>query len=89
MYRHGRTHPERILHYHLGTLDQHTNYEAEAVGLLLAMWMVGRLNVSIYTNSQALVKAINKREPQAGQHLILEELLRLAANVSRVTQQTT
>jgi ribonuclease HI len=67
MYRKGRVGPEKILHFHLGTLERHNNYEAEAVGLLLAMWMLrnqhvmGRLNVSIYVDSQALLKAIKKR----------------------------
>ena len=89
MYRRGRDHPEKILQYHLGPLEQHTNYEAEAVGLLLAMWMlqrqhvVGHLNVSIYTDSQGLVKAVNTREPHPGQHII-EELLRLAANANTI-----
>jgi ribonuclease HI len=50
--------------YHLGSVDDHTNYKAEVVGLLMAMWMlwnqhvVGRLDVLIYVNNQALIWSI-------------------------------
>jgi hypothetical protein len=40
LYRRGRENPGRILCYHLGSLDLHTNYKAEAVGLLMAMWLL-------------------------------------------------
>jgi hypothetical protein len=87
MYRKGRAGPEKILHFHLGTLERHTNYEAEAVGLLLAMWMLrnqhvmGRLNVSVYVDSQALLKAIQKGAVGPGQYLI-EAVIRQAEKVN-------
>jgi ribonuclease HI len=88
MYRKGRENLERTLRYHLGSLEKHTNYEAEAVGLLIAFWMlnnqhiVGRLPVSIYVDSQALLKAIKKVALRPGQYLI-KTLLQQAEQVSR------
>jgi ribonuclease HI len=93
MYRKGRAGPEKILHFHLGTLERHTNYEAEAVGLLLAMWMLqnqhvmGRLNVSIYVDSQALLKAIKKGAVGPGQYLI-EAVIRQAEKVNQVEDRS-
>jgi len=83
LYRHGRPNPEKTLRYHLGDLTQHTNFEAEAVGLLMAMWMLrnqhimGRLHVSIYIDSQALISSFSSRTPRSGQYL-LEDIITYA-----------
>jgi hypothetical protein len=45
LYCRGRCEPEKVLHYHLGAADDYTNYEAEAVGLLLALQMLQRWHV--------------------------------------------
>jgi ribonuclease HI len=82
LYRKGRENPEKILRYHLGTLDTHTNYEAEGVALLMAIWLLrnqhvlGNLFVTIYIDSQAIVKAINANKSRPGQYLI-ESIIRL------------
>jgi ribonuclease HI len=83
LYRRGRPNPEKILRYHLGDLTQHTNYEVEAVGLLMAMWMLrnqhvmGHLHVSIYIDSQALTSSFGSRDPRSGQYL-LEDIITYA-----------
>jgi ribonuclease HI len=93
MYRKGRENPEKVLRYHLGTLDRHTNYEAEAVGLLLALWLlrnqhiVGRIPISIYVDSQALLRAIKTAAPRPGQHLI-KAILQLAGQLNRSENRT-
>jgi ribonuclease HI len=86
LYRRGRENPEKILRYHLGTLDTHTNYEAEGVALLMAIWLLrnqhvlGGPNVTIYVDSQAIVRAINANKSRPGQYLI-ESIIRLVEHV--------
>jgi hypothetical protein len=76
LYRRGRRKPEKVLRYHLGAADDYTNYEAEAAGLLLALRMlwrqhvVGRLNVTIYVDNQALLRAVNGSGARPGQYLM-------------------
>ncbi|KIJ94843.1 hypothetical protein K443DRAFT_109731, partial [Laccaria amethystina LaAM-08-1] len=40
MYRKGVEEPERTLRFHLGPLTKHTTFEGEAVGSILAAWML-------------------------------------------------
>lgn len=78
MYRSGKTSPEKILHYHLGSSDQHSTFEAELVGLLLAAWLLMSLGIqwvcsnpiSIYTDCQGAIRAATHPGQGPGQHLI-------------------
>ena len=80
LYRKGREEPERILRFHLGSLKKHTTFEGEAVGSILAAWMlqgrpeVGKLTVSSYSDSQAFIKATRARGAGPGQYLVLDYL---------------
>ena len=40
LYRKGSEEPEKILCFHLGSLKKHTTFEGEAVGSILAAWML-------------------------------------------------
>lgn len=76
LYKRGTELPIRSLQYHLGPLTQHTTYEAEAVGAILAAWIIQtqpeliRSTVSIYTDSQALIKATKSRRNGSGSYLL-------------------
>jgi len=77
LYRKGVEEPERVLCFHLGSLKKHTTYEGEAVGSILAAWMlqdqpeVGKSAITSYTDSQAFIKATNARKPGPGQYLVM------------------
>ncbi|KAF9441199.1 hypothetical protein P691DRAFT_595018, partial [Macrolepiota fuliginosa MF-IS2] len=70
----GNPAPTRILQYHLGTTKEHTTYEAEAVGMLLAMKIVRDtakeaerrgergLTLSHYTDNQSAIRALHSRK---------------------------
>ena len=67
----------KILKYHLGPLDAHTTFEAEAVGLLLALHLLslerGACSATIMLDNQALIQTLEHRKPKPAQH-IMEEL---------------
>ena len=48
------------LRYHLGSLEQHTTFEAELLGILLGCWLVSREpdvdSVSLKVDSQAAIE---------------------------------
>ena len=64
------------LRYHLGSLEQHTTYEAELVGILLGLWLIRREpdvdSASLKADSQAAIKALNTHTPRPGGHLLNE-----------------
>lgn len=78
LYRKGTEEPEKILRFHLGSIKQHTTFEGEAVGSILAAWMlqgrseVGKAKVATYSDSQAFIKATGARNSGPGQYLVLE-----------------
>lgn len=78
LYRKGTEEPEKILHFHLGTIKEHTTFEGEAVGSILAAWMlqgrpeVGKAKATTYSDSQAFIKAMGARNLGPGQYLVLE-----------------
>jgi ribonuclease HI len=80
LYRKGVEEPEKILRFHLGSLKKHTTFEGEAVGSILAAWMlqgqaeVGKSAATSYTDSQAFIKATGARKTGPGQYLVLEYL---------------
>ncbi|KAG2153822.1 hypothetical protein DEU56DRAFT_726253 [Suillus clintonianus] len=74
LYRRGRPQP-CILHYHLGSADAHTVYEAEAVGLTLAARLLALEDdltypISIYVDNQATIKSGDMLSTKSGHYLI-------------------
>ena len=80
LYRKGAKEPEKVLCYHLGSLKKHTTFEGEAVGSMLAAWMlqgrpeVGWSKITNYTDSQAFIRATGARKSGPGQYLVMEYL---------------
>ena len=68
----------KTLHFHLGSEDEHTVYEAESVGLLMGLHLLKGLKVQMRSlvilgsDSQALNKALNNQNSHPGQYLIDE-----------------
>ena len=64
------------LQYHLGSLEQHTTFEAELVGILLGLWLVGHKpdadSVLVKANSQVAIQALNTHKPGPGGYLLDE-----------------
>lgn len=63
LIRRGQQQP-KTLRYHLGSTDDHTVYEAEAVGLTLATQLLSMEDditfpVSIFVDNQATIKSID------------------------------
>jgi len=74
LYRQGCTHP-RVLRFHLGSADDHTVYESEAVGLTLAAQLLTMEKdiaypVSIYVDNQATIKSGDLFSTKPGHYLI-------------------
>jgi hypothetical protein len=76
----------KILHYHLGSEMEHTVYEAEGIGIVMALHLLKTRNkhivkpLSISSNSQALIKALGNQRPHAG-HYILDKVHDLAEDL--------
>ncbi|KIJ58963.1 hypothetical protein HYDPIDRAFT_50490, partial [Hydnomerulius pinastri MD-312] len=65
----------RVLRYHLGSTDEHTVYEAEAVGLTLAAQLLTTerdlaLPAAIYVDNQAAIKSGDVFNTKPGHYLI-------------------
>jgi len=84
LYKRGTTQELSTLKYHLGDHTRHTTYEAEAVGAILATWLLQRIpdlawsSASIYTDNQALIRSSTKRATNSGHYLA--EAFRAAAD---------
>jgi ribonuclease HI len=76
LYKRGVEHEVKSLKYHLGSLTKHTTYEAEAVGALLATWLIhsiqgpARPSISLYTDSQAFIRSSTKRTSGSVRYLV-------------------
>ena len=74
----------KSLRYHLGSLDEHTTFEAEAVGLVLGAHLLSaephRSTVTIGMDSQAALLALDIHKPGPGQQLI-DEFLRTTRHI--------
>ncbi|PPQ99975.1 hypothetical protein CVT24_009556 [Panaeolus cyanescens] len=76
--------PVATRHLHLGTMDQHSTYEAELVGILLAFWLLiteaghilGRQPISIYTDNQSVISALTSGSRGPAEY-IKDEIARL------------
>jgi len=66
--------PPMAFQYHLGTDSDHTVFEGELTGVLLALHMVDRLlkpdSILIALDNQAAIRALQKSSPQPGQHIL-------------------
>ena len=76
MYLKGALHPIKTLRLYLGTLSEHTTYEGEATGGILAMWLLEHhpgirgKRVTVYTDSQAFLQGLDRRKGKPAQHLV-------------------
>lgn len=84
LYRKGRISAIKKLQMFLGTPEEHNTYEAEAIGVLLAIWMlfntpetIGK-KVSLYTDNQSVISALASQGAKSGQYLL--NAVRTAAN---------
>ncbi|KAF9234671.1 hypothetical protein BU15DRAFT_52337 [Melanogaster broomeanus] len=83
LYREGKA--PQILRFHLGSADDHTVYEAEAVGLTLAAKLIATepnmpFPVSIFVDNQATIKSGEIFTTKPG-HYILDKLRRMLAKI--------
>ena len=68
----------KTLHFHLGSEDKHTVYEAESVGLLMGLHMLNNVSLQLHgtvllgSDSQALSRALGNQSAHPGQYLIDE-----------------
>ena len=66
----------KVLCYHLGTLKEHTIYEAEILGLTLSLHLLLNLKcrlrdpIVLGTDSQATLRALNNQRSHTGHHLL-------------------
>jgi ribonuclease HI len=76
LYRKGRMMSARRIKAYLGHSSEHNTYEAEAVGIILATWLIRQhpktagKKVTIYTDNQAVLSAITDVKKSSGQYLI-------------------
>ena len=79
--------PDGILHLHLGPESEHTVHEAELVGLLLAVHLIGTerrgaTSCSVAEDNQAALKAFNSELRKPGHH-IAREILQLGNRIQK------
>jgi len=80
IYQNGSPTPTSSLKYHLGKLKDHSTYEGEAVGLILAAWLIrlycknkiGTEGISIYTDCQSVIDSVYDMKPGPSQYLLNE-----------------
>ena len=66
----------KSLQAHIGSPNEHNVYEAEAVGILLALWMLHNTpetmgkTVSLYTDNQSIISALTSLKASPGQHIL-------------------
>jgi ribonuclease HI len=84
LYRKGRNRPVKSLKAFLGTTDKHNMYEAEAIGAIIAIWIlesapetIGK-RVSLFIDNQSIISAITMPKAKSGQYLL--DALRSAVN---------
>jgi ribonuclease HI len=76
----------KVLHYHLGSESEHTVYDAEGVGIVMALHLLKTRNkqlicpTSICSDSQALLRALGNQRSHVG-HYILDKVHDLAEDL--------
>ncbi|KAJ3486122.1 hypothetical protein NLI96_g4454 [Meripilus lineatus] len=72
--RRGRRGRERRMRAYMGTVEQHTVYEAELTGIILALWMArgeiieGKLTICL--DNQAAIRALRNTKPHPSHYLV-------------------
>ncbi|KAF8510315.1 hypothetical protein JB92DRAFT_2728297 [Gautieria morchelliformis] len=78
------------LRYHLGTLDKHTMYEAEAIGVVLGLELLRRekqiKKATVLLDNQGVIQAITHLRPRPAQY-IMEHIHDLACRVAALSQR--
>jgi ribonuclease HI len=79
------------LHFYLGTDEEHTVYEAEAVGLTLAAHLLATeqqmtFPASILADNQAVLKHSESTTPKAG-HYLIEHFNRIMDSIKKSNQR--
>lgn len=77
--------PVRTLHFHLGPDNEHTVHEAELVGILLGIHLIGTekhgcTTFALGVDNQAAIKAFDSAMRSPGHHLA-REIVRLAHHI--------
>ena len=76
LYKRGFVRPVKEIQAYLGPKTKHNTYEAEAIGAILAIWIIRNTietigkTVSLYIDNQAIVMALAGNGHSSGQHLI-------------------
>ena len=76
LYEKRRARPLTTLQVFMGAPDQHNTFEAEAVGAVLALWILGNTPatigkmVSLFTDSQSIVTSLPHPKATSGQYLL-------------------
>jgi ribonuclease HI len=76
----------RILRYKLGKDSEYSTRDAEAVGCILALWLLrgedqlSDRSISLYTDSQAFIQSMGARRARTGSYLT-DELIRIAEQI--------
>ncbi|KAF4617372.1 hypothetical protein D9613_005686 [Agrocybe pediades] len=88
LYENNAHEPTKVLRYKLGPDTHHTIDDAESIAGLLGCWLIkgtehrGQHNVTVYTDSQNLIKAMNSRTPYSGFHII-EAIKEISSDIAR------
>ena len=76
LYEGRRARPLKTLQFYMGAPDQHNTFEAEAVGAVLAIWIlwstpatVGK-TVTLYTDNQSIASSLPHPKATSGQYLL-------------------
>ena len=81
----------RKLHYHLGTTDQHTVFEAELVGLILGLHLIKtektRTSYALGADNQAALTAVATPSNRSG-HYLAALFLTMAFNIQKANGTT-
>ena len=84
LYKKGFVRPIKEIQAYIGPKSKHNTYEAEAIGAILAIWIIRNTvetigkTVSLYIDNQAIVLAMAGNGHTSGQHLIRS--IKAAAN---------
>ena len=76
LYKKGFVRPVNEIQAYLGNKAKHNTYEAEAAGVLLALWLIRNTietigkTVSLYIDNQAIIMALSSKGHSSGQHLV-------------------
>lgn len=66
---------KKMLHYHLGTLEEHTVYEVELVGVILGLHLLNGRTRScqkgfLGLDNQAVIRCLVNHQAKAGHYLL-------------------